>query len=196
MKQPPEPKTNSLALASMIIGIVCIVIPFLPIIPPALAVIFGFIALSQINQTGEEGKGMAIAGIVTGFVSILFTIIIGILIFVAASATVNTINHNIEYIEESMGEACYASGGFGCSDAKLDNDFLSFSIQNSQSYPVSNLEVEMTNNADCPGRQPLGTLQSGEEKTIIFFCQSLAYNAEFTIYSDDRQISTGRINIG
>lgn len=56
-------RTNGLAIASMVLGIV-----WLWWVGSALALIFGFIALNQIRQRGESGKGMAIAGIVLGAV--------------------------------------------------------------------------------------------------------------------------------
>ncbi|ALV33792.1 DUF4190 domain-containing protein [Streptomyces sp. CdTB01] len=49
----PAP-VNSLAIASLVLGILCCV--------PALGLLFGLIALGQIRRKGERGKGMAIAG--------------------------------------------------------------------------------------------------------------------------------------
>jgi hypothetical protein len=40
------------------------------------AIVLGFMAISQIRQTGENGRGMAIAGIVLGFVSIIATAVL------------------------------------------------------------------------------------------------------------------------
>jgi peptidyl-prolyl cis-trans isomerase B (cyclophilin B) len=39
-----------------------------------LGVIFGFIALSQIRRTGDEGIGMAVTGIICGSLWIIFAI--------------------------------------------------------------------------------------------------------------------------
>ncbi|WP_280763349.1 DUF4190 domain-containing protein [Prescottella agglutinans] len=38
--------------------------------------VFGHIALSQIRRTGESGRGMAIAGLVLGYISIVFWLVI------------------------------------------------------------------------------------------------------------------------
>lgn len=59
--QPPRP-TNGMAIAALICSLV---------IAP-LGIVFGHIALSQIRRTGEEGRGMAVAGLVIGYV---FTVI-------------------------------------------------------------------------------------------------------------------------
>ena len=70
---PAKPKTNGLALASMILGILGLTVGlcllFFPVMP-ILAVIFGHIGLSQTRKTGAPGRGYAIAGMVTGYVGI------------------------------------------------------------------------------------------------------------------------------
>jgi hypothetical protein len=70
---PPAPpvvlasKTNGFAIASMVLGIVWIYW-----IGSILALVFGYIAKSQIEQSGgrEQGMGMAITGIVLGWVGV------------------------------------------------------------------------------------------------------------------------------
>jgi peptidyl-prolyl cis-trans isomerase B (cyclophilin B) len=49
-------------------------------------VIFGHVALSQINKTGEGGRGLAIAGLVIGYVSCALSVIYFIAAFAAASS--------------------------------------------------------------------------------------------------------------
>lgn len=48
-----------------------------------VGIILGFVALSQIKRTGEQGRGLAIAAIVIGFVEILFAIVLVIIISIA-----------------------------------------------------------------------------------------------------------------
>ena len=60
-----RPGTNGFAIAALVCGIV---------ISP-LGIIFGFVALSQIKQTGEEGRGLALAGIRVGAASLALTVI-------------------------------------------------------------------------------------------------------------------------
>ncbi|HEY7372839.1 MAG TPA: DUF4190 domain-containing protein [Polyangia bacterium] len=65
---PGAPKsTNGLAIASMVLGIV-----WVWWIGSILALIFGYVAKGQINASGgaQGGKGMAIAGIVLGWVGV------------------------------------------------------------------------------------------------------------------------------
>ncbi|HEU4543590.1 MAG TPA: DUF4190 domain-containing protein [Jiangellaceae bacterium] len=58
----PQP-TNGLAVASLVLGIV-----WAFWIGSALAIVFGHVALAQIAQKNEGGKGLAVAGLVLGYV--------------------------------------------------------------------------------------------------------------------------------
>ncbi|MSZ18130.1 MAG: DUF4190 domain-containing protein [Actinobacteria bacterium] len=57
---PVSNKTNSLAISSLVVSLLCCA---------PLGVIFGHMALSQINRTGEGGRGLATAGLVIGYIS-------------------------------------------------------------------------------------------------------------------------------
>jgi hypothetical protein len=59
---PPQP-TNGLAVAALVLGIV-----WAFWIGSALAIVFGHVALGQIRQRNQSGKGMAVAGLVLGYV--------------------------------------------------------------------------------------------------------------------------------
>jgi Domain of unknown function (DUF4190) len=62
--------TNGLAVASMVLGIVWIYW-----IGSVLALVFGYIARRQIRERDESGGGMAVAGIVLGWVGIAFLVL-------------------------------------------------------------------------------------------------------------------------
>lgn len=51
-----------------------------------IAIVLGFIGLNQVKKTGERGRGLAIAAIIIGFVSIALFIIIWITVFAVAAA--------------------------------------------------------------------------------------------------------------
>lgn len=67
---PAVPKTNGLAIASLVTGIICCV--------PPLGLVLGLVALSQIRKRGDAGKGMAVAGIVLSSLSVVL-VLVGIL---------------------------------------------------------------------------------------------------------------------
>ncbi len=79
--QPPPgmmapPRTNGYAVASLICGVGQFFFLTFASIP---AVILGHMARRQIRRTGEQGAGMALAGIIMGWIGICLT-----LLFVAA----------------------------------------------------------------------------------------------------------------
>jgi hypothetical protein len=77
-------RNNGLAIASL----VCSCAGFLFFVPGVLGVIFGFIARSQIRQSGgtQGGDGLALAGILVGFAWIgLFVIV-----FIVGAASNNS----------------------------------------------------------------------------------------------------------
>lgn len=59
-----------------------------------VAVITGHIALSQIKRTGEQGRGLAIAGLVLGYLGILASIIGTILFFAVFLPYMATVDPN------------------------------------------------------------------------------------------------------
>ena len=54
----PAPRTNALAIASLVCAFL-----FAP-----LGIVFGHLSLSQIRRSGEDGRGLALAGLVIGYV--------------------------------------------------------------------------------------------------------------------------------
>ena len=70
-------RTSGLSVASMVCGIVGLVIPFFGFVLGTLGIVFGAIALNQINKAPSlGGKGMATTGLVCGIVAIASWIII------------------------------------------------------------------------------------------------------------------------
>jgi peptidyl-prolyl cis-trans isomerase B (cyclophilin B) len=75
---PQSNKTNGLAIASLITSF------FISIV----GIILGHVALSQIKRTGENGRGLAIAGLVIGYVSLAIGIIAAIMMLGLAAGSV------------------------------------------------------------------------------------------------------------
>jgi hypothetical protein len=83
---PQYARTNALAITSLVCGIAQMMFGPLATIP---AVVCGHMARSQIRRTGEQGAGMALAGLILGWVGVGFTalvVIIAVLAVVAASS--------------------------------------------------------------------------------------------------------------
>lgn len=81
--QAPAGKTNTLAIVSLVASIAGVVIWGIGFI---VGVICGHISLGQIKKTGEQGRGMAVAGLIIGYIGIALSII-GIIIVIAIFAS-------------------------------------------------------------------------------------------------------------
>jgi uncharacterized membrane protein YdfJ with MMPL/SSD domain len=69
VSDPSNPRSNPLALASIPVGI---------LLPP-LGIAFGHIARSRIRTTGERGAGLALIGLVLGYVSLMCALGYGVI---------------------------------------------------------------------------------------------------------------------
>jgi Domain of unknown function (DUF4190)/GYF domain 2 len=81
------PKTNGLAIAGMILGILSLMpLCFVNILMAIIGMVLSCLALSQIKKSGgqETGRGLAITGIVTSVIG-LFVFLVVVLFFMAAA---------------------------------------------------------------------------------------------------------------
>jgi hypothetical protein len=71
--------TNTLAIVALILGLS----GFIFFITGIGGIVCGHIALSQVKRTGQNGRGLAIAGLVSGYVSVglLLLFIVGYVVF-------------------------------------------------------------------------------------------------------------------
>jgi hypothetical protein len=73
---PPAPPTNGMAVTALVCGVASFVvgITFIP------AIIFGHIAQRQVRRTGEQGGGLALAGLILGYVggALFFGLVLGV----------------------------------------------------------------------------------------------------------------------
>lgn len=84
---PPVPSQQQSAPSSEkwnVLSIIAFVISLLGF--NIIAVILGYIALNQVNKSGERGKGFANAAMIIGLVSIILGIILGFLFFAGVLA--------------------------------------------------------------------------------------------------------------
>ena len=86
---PLVAKTNGLAIASLACGLAQFMFGPLATIP---AIVFGHIARSQINHTGEQGAGLALAGLILGWAAVILAvviIVIGLAVFAGTHGTMH-----------------------------------------------------------------------------------------------------------
>ncbi|PYE47164.1 DUF4190 domain-containing protein [Paenibacillus barcinonensis] len=82
------PKTNSKSIVSLVLGILSVVIPYIGFLIGIAAIIFASISLKEIRMRMEQGKGLAVAGLVCGIIgTALYAIIILIVLIVLLYST-------------------------------------------------------------------------------------------------------------
>ena len=72
---PQRGGTNGFAVVGLVLGI-------LPVLAGILGIVFGAIGLRQIKRTGQDGRGMALAGVILGSI---WLVLIAVLIVVAVT---------------------------------------------------------------------------------------------------------------
>lgn len=70
---PPAVGTNGFAIAALVSSLLC----------APLGIVFGFVARGQIRRTGEQGDGLALAGIIIGIVFTVIPLVLWIFVFAA-----------------------------------------------------------------------------------------------------------------
>ena len=101
-----QPGGSGLAIASMVLGLVSVVIfcIWYVALPCAIiAVVLGFIARAKANRGEASGGGMAMAGIVLGFVAIGIAVLVIILAIIGISILASNPEFQQE-IQEGMEE--------------------------------------------------------------------------------------------
>jgi len=95
MGAPPQQQGgNGIAVAALVVGILSIVLFFLPFVGLILAVlglVFGLLGQSKAGKIGGKGKGLAIAGLACGAVGLIASIWT-IYVFFTAMKEVNRFN--------------------------------------------------------------------------------------------------------
>jgi hypothetical protein len=80
----PVARTNGFAIASLACGLGQFMVGPLVTIP---AIVFGHMARSQIRRTGEQGAGLALAGLILGWATVILAVIVIIIGLAVAAGT-------------------------------------------------------------------------------------------------------------
>ena len=80
----PVAGTNGFAIASLACGLGQFMVGPLATIP---AIVFGHMARSQIRRTGEQGAGLALAGLILGWATVILAVIVIIIGLAVAAGT-------------------------------------------------------------------------------------------------------------
>ena len=84
----PEPKTNGLAMTSLVLGILSLVLCVVGILFAIPGLICGFMGMSRVTKSGgtEKGHGLALAGTIMSGVALVVFPVIGLLTAIAVPA--------------------------------------------------------------------------------------------------------------
>lgn len=78
-----NPTTNGKAITGFILGITGLTVPYLGFLTAIVGIVFSSISLKELKNTQQAGKGLAIAGLVLGIISVsLYVIVIFFLMFI------------------------------------------------------------------------------------------------------------------
>ena len=134
--QPQPGSTNTLAIVSLILGIM-----WLGWLGSILAVILGHVSLSQIKRTGQSGRGMAIAGLILGYLGILIGAIIITLILVTLGDVTEEKQTRVVLEAEGAGGAAQADITYSFGQASTQANGQSLPWRRTASRKVSGFDV-------------------------------------------------------
>lgn len=96
------PKTNGLAIASLVLGIAGLVF-YACGATSVLALVFGYMSRGQIDRDPQNqgGRGMAIAGIIMGWIGVAIFVIFWVVIVIIAATSDNN-NNSMALIRHTL----------------------------------------------------------------------------------------------
>jgi hypothetical protein len=74
------PQTNTLAIVSLVAGVAGLTV--LPFLASIVAVVTGHIGRKELRAKGQSGDGLAIAGLITGYIGIGLGLLVAIILFI------------------------------------------------------------------------------------------------------------------
>ena len=99
----PVAPTSSLAIVSLVAGCAQ---PFIPVLATIAAIVTGHVARAQIRRTGERGGGLALAGLILGYLGLAFGVLVitGVTVF-AVGFSGDVAQHNARHQARDFGRA-------------------------------------------------------------------------------------------
>ena len=74
----PVAKTNVLAIVALVAGIAGLTV--IPFVSSIVAVVTGHMARKEVRRTGEQGEGLALAGLITGYIGLGLGVLVAVLL--------------------------------------------------------------------------------------------------------------------
>jgi hypothetical protein len=153
---------NHFGIASLVCGILGMMLPIIGIILGILAIIF------SLKQRKTNPNNYATAGLVLGIVGIAYGIIIffimfAMLLFFFGFFAING--------ADSFSSRCMMGQGFSCVDHTISPDGISLSILNDNDFTLQNATLELDDESGvCSGSHYLGNIGAGRMIEHTFPC--------------------------
>lgn len=144
------PPGQGLAVAALVLGILALLSTWIPLLGLFLLVLslaaigLGIFALVQISRGRARGRGLAIAGIILGLVSVVVSILVNVLAYRAVDAFVSDVSSSLSS-DPTGGTAGEATSGPGVSSGEGAEVSLGTP---SGSARMSSVPVTVTNTSD------------------------------------------------
>ncbi len=170
-------KASSLPLVSLITGLLSFLC--LPIILAIVAIITGFMGRKKARAEGN-GTGMATAGIILGFLNILFSIIGAIVFFVFLGGVIGTVQDQVK-IAETLQNAQISADAYG----RANDTFSGITTEALGNYgytPPADVEVKAVPESSGAAYCIQGNLRGSDDVIHV-----PADGVEFTITLNDRE---------
>jgi hypothetical protein len=175
-----------MAVASLVLGLVAILfcwIPWIGILAGVIALILGIIRLLKMKKSEEKkGKGMSIAGIITGVIGLAISVIILIIAVTTANVFINSVN---DYSNKQNNIVSSLKSSYNVGE-KADIDGLMLSVTSVSDYISTNEYYQPNAGNKFIKVNIYAENQSKEDQNIS--------TIDFNCYADDSAVSTGYVS--
>lgn len=156
-KPTPAAPDTKWGVASLVCGIVGIIIPYIGLILGILAIVFSH------RQKRIQPNGMATAGFVLGIIAIVIGLFVGMLVIIGSLAYFGVLSP-----DNFLPDKCTMNPPFACTEFYARGDALEFTIQNGAGVDLEGITVTASG---CSPDAVVGTLINGDSVTAMFTCE-------------------------
>lgn len=168
--------TNGLAVAGLVVGIVAFFSGWVPVFGLAVGIAAVILSILGIRKGGSQ-KGLAIAGLVTGGLGLLWALVIGTFFMIGVFAGLSSYNdtpsydsqHNSSHSMAEMGND--EMGGYSFKVNQVTHDYKpqNASVDDSTEYVVVNLTVKnISNNSPTFQTFPLSLMADEKNAPLSY----------------------------
>ncbi|NCT91027.1 DUF4190 domain-containing protein [Cellulomonas sp. APG4] len=105
--QPAPSKTNGLGIAALIVGILSLLICYIPfvgfvsVLGGIIAVVLGILGMRKAKDGQTGGRGMSLAGLITGAIALLVAVVINVFVIIGLNSLDSSLDDSLQELEDS-----------------------------------------------------------------------------------------------